>query len=60
MAKITGKISQIIGPVVDVTFERQGSEMPDIYDALEIKRDDGSTCLLWNVSSISEKTLSGQ
>ena len=43
MAKNTGKISQIIGPVVDVSFERQGSEMPDIYDALEIKRDDGST-----------------
>ena len=42
MSQNTGKISQIIGPVVDVTFERQGMEMPDIYDALEIKRDDGT------------------
>ena len=42
MSQNIGKIIQIIGPVVDVTFERQGLEMPDIYDALEIKRDDGS------------------
>ena len=37
MSQITGKISQIIGAVVDVTFEKQGVDMPDIYDALEIK-----------------------
>ena len=30
MAKNTGKISQIIGPVVDVVFDRQGVEMPDV------------------------------
>ena len=30
MAKNIGKISQIIGPVVDVVFDRQGTEMPDI------------------------------
>ena len=42
MSHNTGKISQIIGPVIDVTFEKQGLDMPDIYDALEIKRDDGT------------------
>ena len=46
MAKNTGKISQIIGPVVDVIFSRQGVDMPDIYDALEIKRDDGSVLVV--------------
>lgn len=34
--KNLGKISQIIGPVVDVEF---GEELPEIYNALEIKLD---------------------
>ena len=29
-----GKISQVIGPVVDVEFEK---ELPNIYSALEVK-----------------------
>jgi len=57
MAKNTGKISQIIGPVVDVTFARQGSEMPDIYDALEIKRNDGSTLVVECQQHIGENTV---
>lgn len=32
----TGKIVQIIGPVVDVEFDPQQGELPAIYDALEI------------------------
>ena len=38
-----GKISQIIGPVVDVEFE---SELPKIYDALEIKLEGGTKLVL--------------
>jgi F-type H+-transporting ATPase subunit beta len=34
-----GKLVQIIGPVVDVEFSAE--ELPDIYDALEIRLDDG-------------------
>lgn len=34
-----GKLVQIIGPVVDVEFDP--AELPDIYDALEIRLDDG-------------------
>jgi len=34
-----GKISQIIGPVVDVAFE-EGEKLPSIYDALELKHND--------------------
>ncbi len=37
----TGKIMQIIGPVVDVAFPED--TLPDIYDALEIPLDDGGT-----------------
>jgi F-type H+/Na+-transporting ATPase subunit beta len=38
-----GKVISIIGPVVDVEFA--GSELPDIYDALEISRDNGKMIL---------------
>jgi len=43
MASI-GKIKQIIGPVVDVSFA--GSELPKIYNALEVKRETGETLIL--------------
>ena len=33
-----GTIKQIIGPVVDVSFEAEGSNLPDILNALEIKK----------------------
>ena len=35
MSANTGKITQIIGPVVDVSFEQEGTKLPDILDALE-------------------------
>ena len=34
MAQYKGKIAQVIGPVVDVTFSSE-KEMPKIYDSLE-------------------------
>ncbi len=39
-----GKITQVIGPVVDVSFS--GSKLPNILDALEITKADGSKILL--------------
>src|SRR5256885_12527995 len=39
-AKDAGKIVQIIGPVLDVQFEE--GHLPQIYDALVVKRDDGT------------------
>src|SRR5713226_1618975 len=36
-----GRIVQIIGPVLDVEFG--GGRMPEIYQALRVTRDDGST-----------------
>src|SRR3989441_9638214 len=38
-AQDVGKIVQIIGPVLDVQFEE--GHLPQIYDALSVKRDDG-------------------
>jgi len=36
MAQSIGKVSQIIGPVVDVEFSGENNPLPSIYDALEI------------------------
>ncbi len=41
----TGKIKQIIGPVVDVSFAGQDS-LPEIYNALTVKRESGETIVL--------------
>ena len=56
MAKNIGKIVQIIGPVVDVSFEQEGN-LPNILDALEIKRTDGSTLVCEVEQHIGEKTV---
>jgi F-type H+-transporting ATPase subunit beta len=45
MANI-GKISQIIGPVVDVDFGGENVALPKILNALVIKRDDGTELVL--------------
>ena len=39
-----GKISQIIGPVVDVEFNE--GELPAIYNAVKVRREDGSDLVL--------------
>ncbi len=39
----TGKIKQIIGAVVDVHFE---GKLPEIYNSLELKRDNGDTLVM--------------
>ncbi|HTJ12178.1 MAG TPA: F0F1 ATP synthase subunit beta [Dinghuibacter sp.] len=40
-----GKIKQIIGAVIDVRFDKE-SNLPEIYNALELKRENGSTLVL--------------
>ncbi len=51
-----GKISQIIGAVVDVTFE-DGEQLPDIYDALSVKKADGHEVILECQHDIGENTM---
>jgi F-type H+-transporting ATPase subunit beta len=57
MSKKIGVISQVIGPVVDVTFENTGTDMPGIFDALEIKREDGTVLVVECQQHIGEKTV---
>ena len=42
----TGKISQIIGPVVDVSFNEAGSRLPQIYNALAVTKENGQEVIL--------------
>jgi F-type H+-transporting ATPase subunit beta len=39
-----GTIQSVVGPVVDVVFP--AGELPEIYDAIHVKMDDGSTLVL--------------
>ena len=51
-----GKISQIIGAVVDVTFD-DGITLPNIYDALVVKRPDGTEVIFECQQDIGENTM---
>ncbi len=45
MANI-GKITQVIGPVVDVSFDAEGAKLPNILDALEVTKENGQKIVL--------------
>ena len=57
MAQSIGKVSQIIGPVVDVDFSGENNPLPQIYDALEIVNADGTKLILEVQSHIGEETV---
>lgn len=52
-----GKITQVIGPVVDVTFEGEDNAVPPIYNALKVVREDGSDLILEVEQHIGEDTV---
>ncbi|MBP5687296.1 MAG: F0F1 ATP synthase subunit beta [Muribaculaceae bacterium] len=52
-----GKITQVIGPVVDVTFEGEGNQVPEIYTALSVARHDGTELMLEVEQHIGENTV---
>ena len=45
MANI-GRIKQIIGAVIDVSFAEEGSKLPEILNALEVTRPNGEKLVL--------------
>ena len=62
MSQINGRISQIIGPVIDVYFDVKGEDpekvLPRIYDALRVKRPDNEDDLIIEVHQhIGEDTV---
>lgn len=57
MSKVTGKVAQIIGPVVDVVFDTTSAALPKIYDSLEVTKADGSKLVLEVQSHVGEDTV---
>jgi F-type H+/Na+-transporting ATPase subunit beta len=57
MSNSVGKIIQIIGPVVDVAFDTEGAVLPNILDALEVKRDNGQTVVFECQQHIGENSI---
>ena len=55
MSKLTGQVAQIIGPVIDVRFPAEQG-LPNIFDSLEIKKQDGSILVLEVEQHVGEDT----
>jgi F-type H+-transporting ATPase subunit beta len=55
--KNIGKIVQVIGPVVDVSFEQEGASVPNILDALVITKENGQKIILECQQHIGEDTV---
>ena len=57
MEAVVGKISQIIGPVVDVHFENAEKKLPSIHDALHVLCQNGRKVVLEVQQHIGEETV---
>ncbi|MFT5724314.1 MAG: F-type H+-transporting ATPase subunit beta [Bacteroidia bacterium] len=53
----TGKIAQIIGPVVDVSFEGEGSAPPRILNALHVTLENGGKLILETQQHLGESRV---
>ncbi|MBD5339484.1 F0F1 ATP synthase subunit beta [bacterium] len=52
-----GKVTQVIGPVIDVSFEGGKENIPPIYNALKVEREDGQELILEVEQHIGEDTV---
>jgi F-type H+-transporting ATPase subunit beta len=57
MSENIGKIAQVIGPVVDIKFDSSNAKLPNIFDALEIIRENGKKVILECQQHIGEDTV---
>ena len=57
MSTLKGKIIQIIGPVIDVSFDIEGGELPNIFDALEVTNGQGKRIVLEIQQHVGESTV---
>ncbi|MFN6037664.1 MAG: F0F1 ATP synthase subunit beta, partial [Bacteroidota bacterium] len=51
------KVAQVIGPVVDISFDLKGGKLPNILDALEIIKGAGQKVILECQQHIGEDTI---
>lgn len=52
-----GRVKQIIGPVVDVAFDDDNAQLPDILNSLIVKRDDGTDLILECQQHLGENSV---
>jgi F-type H+-transporting ATPase subunit beta len=57
MSTNSGIVTQVIGPVVDVVFEGGKDQIPPIYAALKVVRDNGESLILEVEQHIGEDTV---
>ena len=57
MAQSTGKIVQVIGPVIDISFDTEKNPLPSILDALVITRENGQKLIVECQQHIGEDTI---
>ena len=56
MSENLGTVVQVIGPVIDVSFEGGKDQIPPIYTALQVLRDNGEELILEVEQHIGEDT----
>jgi F-type H+-transporting ATPase subunit beta len=56
MSQISGKITQVIGPVIDVSFDT-GGKLPNILDALVVVKSNGQKVILETQQHVGEDTV---
>ncbi|TVR80431.1 MAG: F0F1 ATP synthase subunit beta [Saprospirales bacterium] len=54
---LKGRITQVIGPVVDVSFAGEGNKLPDILNAISVKREDQNDLILEVQQHLGEDTV---
>ena len=57
MSELTGIVTQVIGPVVDISFEKSGDELPKIHDALEIQKNKDEKLIVECQQHIGENSI---
>ena len=57
MSKNIGKIIQVIGPVVDVSFDREAGIFPAINDALEVIREGKDNLIIECQQHLGENSI---
>ena len=57
MSSNFGKVTQVIGPVIDVSFEGGKENIPPIYTALKVERENGEELILEVEQHIGEDTV---
>ena len=52
-----GNIKQVIGAVVDVSFEGEGVKLPEIMNSLEVTRENGEILVLETQQHLGEDAV---